>query len=179
MGSLFTVKKIQPERHLLPREKIHHPFFLFAAVVVQLLSHVQLVVNPWTAALQASLPFTISQSVLKFISIESVMPSNHLVLCHPLLLLPSIFPGIRVFSSESALCIMWLKEYSFNFSIIPSNKYSGLIYFWIDWFDLLAVQGTLKNLLQHHSSKVSILQHSAYFIVQLSHPHVTLEKSQL
>ena len=138
---------------------------------------VQLFVIPWTAALQASLPFTISQSVLKFISIESVMPSNHLVLCHPLLLLPSIFPGIRVFSSESALCIMWLKEYSFNFSIIPSNKYSGLIYFWIDWFDLLAVQGTLKNLLQHHSSKVSVLRHSAFLTVQLSHPYMTTGKT--
>ena len=105
------------------------------------------------------------------------MPSNHLVLCHPLLLLPSIFPGIRVFSSESALCIMWLKEYSFNFSIIPSNKYSGLIYFWIDWFDLLAVQGTLKNLLQHHSSKVSVLRHSAFLTVQLSHPYMTTGKT--
>ena len=105
------------------------------------------------------------------------MPSNHLVLCHPLLLLPSIFPGIRVFSSESALCIMWLKEYSFNFSIIPSNKYSGLIYFWIDWFDLLAVQGTLKNLLQHHSSKVSVLWHSAFLTVQLSHPYMTTGKT--
>ena len=100
-------------------------------------------------------PVTIFQSLLKLMSVDLVMPSNHLVLCHPPLLLPSIFPSIRVLSNELALCIRWLKEYSFNFSIIPSNKYSGLIYFWIDWFDLLAVQGTLKNLLQHHSSKPS------------------------
>ena len=119
---------------------------------------------------------TNSQSTPKPMSIDSVMPSNHLILCHPLLR-PSIFPGIRVFSSESALCIMWLKEYSFNFSIIPSNKYSGLIYFWIDWFDLLAVQGTLKNLLQHHSSKVSVLRHSAFLTVQLSHPYMTTGKT--
>ena len=109
--------------------------------------------------------------------IESVMPSNHLNLCHPFLLLPSTFPSIRVFSNESALCIMWPKYWSFSFSISPSNEYSGLISFWIDWFDLLATQGTLKSLLQHHSSKASILQRSAFFMVQLSHPYVTTGKT--
>ena len=111
--------------------------------------------TPWTAALQASLSFTISQSLLKLMSIESVTPSNHLILCHPLLLLPSIFPSIRVFSNELTFCIRWLKYWSFSFSISPSNEYSGLIYFKMDWLDLLAVQGTLKSLLQHHSSKGS------------------------
>ena len=110
-------------------------------------------------------------------SIESVMPSNHLVLCYPLLLLPSIFPSIRVFSSESALYIRWPKDWSFSFIISPSNGYSGLISFRIDWFDLLAVQGTLKSLLQHHNSKASILRHSAFFIVQLSHPYMTTGKT--
>ena len=141
---------------------------------VQSLSCVQLFVTPWTTARQASLSFTGSWSLLRFISIESVMPSNHLILYCPLLLLPSTFPSIRVFSNELALCIRWLKEYSFNFSIIPSNKYSGLIYFWIDWFDLLAVQGTLKNLLQYHSSIALILWCSAFFIVQLSPPNLSL-----
>ena len=126
-------------------------------VVVQSLSHVLLFVTPWTAACQAFLSFTISWSLLKLTSIELVMQSNHLILCHPLLLLPSIFPSTRVFSNESALHIRWPKFWSFNFSISPSNKYSGLISFRIDWFDLLAVQGTLKSLLQHHSSKASIL----------------------
>ena len=115
-------------------------------------------------------------SLLKLMSIESVMPCNHLILCRPLLLLPSIFPSIRVFSSESVLCIRWPKYWSFNFSISPSNDYSGLISFRIDWLDLLAVQGTLKSLLQHHTSKASILQCSAFFIVQLSHPYVTTGK---
>ena len=110
-------------------------------------------------------------------SIEWVKPSNHLILCHPLLLLPSVFPSIRVFSNELALCIWWPKYWSFSFSISPSNEYSGLISFIIDWLDLLAVQGTLKSLLQHHSSKVSILWHSAFFIAQLSHPHVTTERT--
>ena len=131
---------------------------------------------PWTAARQASLSITSSQSLHKHTSIESVMPSNHLILCHPLFLLPSIFPSIKVFSSESALCIRWPKYWRFSFSISPSNEYSGLISFRIDWFDLLAVQGTLKNLLQHHSSKASGLQCSAFFIVQLSHPYMTTEK---
>ena len=110
-------------------------------------------------------------------SIESVMPSNHLIICCPLLLLPSIFPSIKVFSNESVLCIRWLKDYSFNVSISPSNEYSGLIYFWIDWLDLLAVQGTLKSLLQHHRPKASVLWRSAFFMVQLSHPYMTTGKT--
>ena len=122
---------------------------------------------PWTAARQASLSITNSQSLFKLMSIESVMPSNHLILCHPLLLLPSIFPSIRVFSNESALCIRWPKYRSFSFCISPSNEYSGLISFRTAWFDFLAVQGTLKSLLQHHSSKASILWPSAFFTVQL------------
>ena len=147
------------------------------AVLAQSLSYVQLFVTPWTAAHQASLSFTISQSLLKFMSIESVMPSNHLVLCHPLLLLPSIFPSLRVFSNESTLHIRWPKYWSISFSISPSNEYSGLISFRIDWFDLLAVHGTLKSLLQHHSSKASILQRSALFMVQLSYPYMTTRKT--
>ena len=126
--------------------------------VVQSLVCVRLFVIPWTAAHQASLTFTISQSLLKFMSIESVRVSNHLMLCHPLLLLPSIFPSIRVFSNESAFHNRWPKYWSFSFSISPSNEYSGLISCRIDWFDLLAIQGTLKSLLQHHNSKASILQ---------------------
>ena len=121
--------------------------------------------TPWTAAHQASLSITISQSLQKLMSIESVMSSNYLILCCPLLLLPSFFPSIRVFSSESVLCIRWPKYWSFSFSISPSDEYSGLISFRIDWFDLLAFQGTLKSLIQHHSSKASILQHSAFFKV--------------
>jgi len=132
---------------------------------VEWLSHVWAFVTPWTAALQASLCITNSWSLLKLMSIESVMASNHLILCHPLLLLPSILPSIRVFSSESALLIRWPKYWSFSFSISPSNEYSGLISFRRDWFDLLAVLGSLKSLLQHHSSKASILQHSAFFMV--------------
>ena len=130
---------------------------------------------PWTAAHQASLSITNSQSLLKLTSIESVMPSNHLILCRPLLLLPPIPP--RVFSNESALRIRWPKYWSFSFSISPANEYSGLISFRMDWLDLLAVQGTLKSLLQHHSSKASILQWSAFFIVQLSHPYMTTGKT--
>ena len=126
-------------------------------LVVQLLSLVQLFVTPWNAARQASLSFTISWSLLKLMSIELVMPSNHLFLCHSLLLLPSVFSNIRVFSNELALHIRWPNYWSFSFSISPSNEYSGLISFRNDWFDLLAVQGTLKSLLQHHSSKASIL----------------------
>ena len=122
-------------------------------------------------------PIINSQSLLKFISIESVMPSNHLILCRPLLLLPSIFPGIRVFSNESALHIRWPKYWSFNFNISPSNEHSGLISFRMDWLDLLAVQGTLQSLLQHHSSKASILWCSVFFIVQLSHPYMTTGKT--
>ena len=142
-------------------------------VVVQSLSHVRLFATPWTKACQASLSFTISWSLLKLTSIESVMPSKHLILCHPLLLLPSIFPSIRVFPSESALCIKWPKYWSF--SISPSNEYSGLISFRIDWFDLLPIQGTLKSLLQHRSLKASILRRSAYIIFQLSYPFMTKE----
>ena len=132
---------------------------------------------PWTAALQASLSINNSQSLLKLMSIESVMPSNHLILCHPLLLPASIFPSIRVFSNESVLCISWPKYWSFSFSISPSNEYSGLISFRMDWMALFAVQGTLKSLLQHHSSKASILRHSPFFIVQLSHPCMTTGKN--
>ena len=121
--------------------------------------------------------FTVSRSLLRFTSIESVMPSNHLILCRPLLLLPSIFPSIRVFSNESALPIRWPNYWSFSFSISPSNEYSGLLSFNIDWLDLFPVQGTLKNLLQHHSSKASILQHSAFFMIQLSHPFMTTGKT--
>ena len=127
----------------------------------------------WTAAHQASLSITNSQSLLKLMCIVSVMPSNHLILCRPILLLPSIFPSIQVFSNESALHIRWLQYWNFSFSISPSNEYSGLISFRIDWFDLFAVQGTLKSLLQHHGSKASILQLSAFFMVQLSHPYMT------
>ena len=144
---------------------------------VPLLSHVQLFETPWTAAHQASLSITNSRSLLKLMSIELVVPSNHFTLCHPLLLLPSIFPSIRVFSNESVLCIRWPKYWSFSFSIIPSSEYSGLISFRIDWFDLLAVQGTLKSLLQYHSWKASILQCSAFFMVQLSHLYMTTGKT--
>ena len=151
--------------------------YLNFVVAVQSLSRVQLFTTPWTAACQDSLSFTISWSLLKLISIDSVMPFNHLVLCHLLFLLPSIFPSIRIFSRESVLRIRWPKYWSFNFSICPSNEYSGLIFFRIDWFDLLAVQGTSKSLLQHHSSKESILQHSVFFMVQLSYPYMTTGKT--
>ena len=133
--------------------------------------------TPWTAVRQASLSITNSWSLLKLMSFESVIPSNHLILCRPLLLLPSIFPSIRVFSNESVLHIRWPLYWSFSFRISPSNIYSGLISFRMDWLDLLAVQGTLKSLLQHHSSKASVLQHSAFFTVQLSHPYMTTGKT--
>ena len=136
---------------------------------VQSLSHVRLFVTPCTAAHQASLSITDSRSLFKLMSIKLVIPSNHLILCFSLLLLPSIFPSIRVFSEESVLLIRWSKYWNFSFIISPSNEYSGLISFRIAWFDLFAVQGTLKSLLQHHSSKASILRHSAFFTVQLSH----------
>ena len=145
-------------------------------VVVQSLSPMQLFANEWTAAYQASLYFPISWNFLKLMSIESVMPSNHLVLCRPLLLLPSIFPSIGVFPNKSVLHIRWPKYWSFSFSISPSNEYSGLISFRMDWLDLLAVQGTLESLLQYHSSKASILWCSAFFMVQLSHPYMTTAK---
>ena len=145
---------------------------------VQSLSCVQLFATPRTAARQASLSITSSWSLCKLMSIELVVPSNHLILCRPLLLLPSVFPNIRVFSSEPVLHIRWPKYWSFSFSIHPSNEYSGLISFRIDWFDLLAVQGILKSLLQHRSSKASVLHHSAFFMVQLSHLYLRLlEKS--
>ena len=133
--------------------------------------------DPMTAARQASLSITNSQSLLRLMPIEQVMPSNHLILCHPLFLLPSIFPSIRVFSNESALGIRWLMYWSFSFNISPSNKYSGLISFRMDWLDHLAVQGTLKSLLQHHSSKASILWCSVFFIDQPSHPYMTTGKT--
>ena len=144
---------------------------------VQSLSRVRLFMTPWTAACQASLSITNSWSLLKLVSIELVMPSNHLILCRPLLLLPSIFPSIRVFSSESALHIRWPKDWSFSFNMSPSNEHPGLISFRMDWLDLLAVQGTLKSLLQHHSSKASIIQRSSFFTVQLSHPYMTTGKT--
>ena len=145
--------------------------------LVQSLSHVQLFVTPWTAARKSSLSIINSQSLLKLRSIELVMPTNHLIRCRPLLLLPSIFPSIRVFSNESALRIRWPKDWSFSFNISPSNEHPGLISFRMDWLDLLAVQGTLKSLLQYHSSKASILQCSAFFIDQLSHPCMTTGKT--
>ena len=145
---------------------------------VQSLSNVLLFfVTQWTAACQASLSITNLQSLLKLMSIELVMPSNHLILCHPLLLLPSIFPNIGIFSNESVLHIRWPKYWSFSFSISPSSEYSGLTSFRIDWLNLLAVQGTLKSLLQHHSSKASILRRSAFFIFQLSHPYMITRKT--
>ena len=144
---------------------------------VQSLSRVRLFATSWTAARQASLSITISRSLLKLMSIELVMPSNHLILCCSLLLLLSIFPSIRVSSNKLVLCIKWPKYWNFSFSISPSKEYSGLISFRMDWLDLLEVQGTLKSLLQHHSSKASILWHSAFFIVQLSHPYMITGKT--
>ena len=154
-----------------------HFLILFSAV--QSLRHVRLFVTPWTAARQASLSITNSQSLLKLMSITSVMPSNHLILCRPLLLLPSIFSSARVFSNESVLHIRWPRYWSFSFSISPTNEYSGLISFRVGWLDLLAVQGTLKSLLQHHSSKASILRCSAFFTLELSHTYMTTGKPLL
>ena len=154
-------------------ETIHH----FSSV--QLFSYVRLFVTPWTVGRQASLSITNSQSLLKLMSIKLVMPSNNLFLCRPLLLPPWNFPNIRVFSNESALHIKWPKYWSFSFSISPPNEYSGLISFQVDWLDLLAVQGTLKSLLQLHSSKASILQCSAFFMVQLLHPYLSLRVNWL
>ena len=144
---------------------------------VQSMSRVQLFATPWTAARQASLSITNSQSLLKLMSIESVIPSNHLILCRPPLLLPSNFPSIGVFSDELVLCIRWPQYWSFSFSISPSNEHPGLISFRMDWLDLLAVQGTFKSLLQHHSSKASILQASVFIIVPLSHSYMTAGKT--
>ena len=151
------------------------PSLLFSSV--QSLSCVRPFATPWTVAHQASLSITNPWSLLKLVSIEPVMPSNHLILCRPLLLLPSIFPSIRVFSNESVLHIRWPKYWHFSFSISPSHEYSGLISFRMDWLDLLAVQGTLKSLLQHHSSKASVLRCSAFFMVQFSHPYMTTGKT--
>ena len=155
---------------------LQHGWILKTLSSVQSLTCVRLFATPWTAACQASLSITNSQSLLKLMSIESTMPSNHLILCHPLLL-PSIFPTIRISSTESVLRIRWPKYWSFSFRISPSNEYSELISFRMDWVDLLAVQGTLKSLLQHHSSKASILRHSTFFMIQLSHPYVTTGKT--
>ena len=154
-------------------EKLLH---VFSVILVQSLSHVQLFATPWTAVYQAFL--SNSRSLLKLMSIESVMPSNHLVLCGPLLFPPSIILRTRIFSNESVLRIRWPKYWSFSFSISPSSEYLGLISFRMDWWDLLALQGTLKSLLQHHSSKASILWCSAFFIVQLSHPYMTTGKTK-
>ena len=164
-----------------PCKAQNHPGYLHKSpspiiFVVHSISCVQVCATPWTASREASLSFCISQSLLILMSIELVMPYNRLILCCPLLLLPSIFPSIRVFSNESALCIRWPEYWSFSFSISPSNEYSGLISFRIDRLDLLAVQVTLKSLLQHHSSKALVLQHSAFFMVQLSHPYMTTGK---
>ena len=160
----------------LPSYPVFSLYFCYFSSV-QLLSHVRCFVTPWIAARQDFLSITNSQSPPKPMSTESVMPSNHLVPCHPLLLLPPIFPSIRVFSNESALHIRWPKYWSFSFSISPSNEHPGLISFRMDWLDLLAVQGTLKRLLQHHSSKASILLLSAFFTVQLSHQYMTTGKT--
>ena len=152
---------------------------LFQFSSVQSLSCVWLFVTPWTTARQSSLSITNSQSSLRLTSIKSVIPSSHLILCHPLLLLPPIPPSIRVFPNESTLCMRWPKYWSFSFSISPSNEHPGLIPFRMDWLDLLAVQGTLRSLLQHHSSKASILWLSAFFIVHLSHPYMTTGKTSM
>ena len=177
--------KIKPFRARKVIPKAYHRFCLtdlskflpsqFSSV--QSLICVRLFATPWIAALQASLSITNSQSSLKLMSIRSVMPSSHLIHCHPLLLLPPIPPSIRVFSNESTLHMRWPKYWSFSFSISPFNEHPGLISFRMDWLDLLAVQGTLKSLLQHHSSKALILWHSAFFIVQLSHPYMTTGKT--
>ena len=154
----------------------HHGAFYYSIhffISVQSLNYVRLFATAWTAAHQASLSITNSRSLLKLMSIESVMPSTHLILYRPLHLLPSVFPSTRVFSNESVLCVRWPNYWSFSFSISPSNEYSELISFRIDWLDLLAVQGSLKSLFQHHSSKAPVLQHSVFFMVQLSHPHLT------
>ena len=165
------------EKHKLPKLFQENIDNLYQFSLVQSLSRARLLATPWTAAHQASLSITNSQSLLKFMSIESVMPSNHLILCHPLLLPPLIFPSIKVFSNESVLHMRWPKFWSFSFSVSPSNEYSGLISFRMDWLDLLAVQGTLKSLFQHHSSKASIFWCSTFFVVQLSHPYITTGKT--
>ena len=161
----------------LPAWQVYASVFSPQFTSVQSLSHVQLFATPWIAARQASRSITNSRSSLRLTSIKSVIPSSHLILCHPLLLLLPIPPSIRVFSKESTLCMRWSKYWSFSFSIIPSKEIPGLISFRKDWLDLLAVQGTLKSLLQHHSSKASILRRSTFFPVQLSHPYMTTGKT--
>ena len=156
---------------------ISSDLLLLLLLLLSRFSHVLLFVTSWTAACQVSSLFTISLSLLKLMPIELVVPSNHLVLCHPLFLLLSIFPGIRIFSNESALHIRWLRYWSFSFNISPSNEYLGLISFRIDWFELLAVQGTLKSLLEHHMSKASVLPCSDFFMVQFSYPYLTTGKT--
>ena len=153
-------------------------FFSVDISSVQSLSHVQLSATPWITARQAFLSITDSRSLPKPMSIESVMPSNHLILCCPLLLLPTILPSIRVISNDSTLRMRWPKYWNFSFNLSPSNEHTGWISFKMDWLDLFAGQGTLKSLLQHHSSKASILQHSAFFIVHLSHPYITIAKAK-
>ena len=173
ISSYMSLKKLKSKRF----------FFSVCTVViiifssVQSFTRVQHFATPWTAACQASLFITNSWKLPKLMSIELVMPSNYLILCHPLLLLPLIFPNIRVFSNESTLCIRWPKYWSFSLSISPSNEHTGLVSFRMDWLDLLAVQGTLKSLLQHHSSKASILRCSAFFTVQFSHLYMTTGKT--
>ena len=170
-------QKIESEIHFLSQKPDQSFCNRYQFSSVQSLSSVQLFASPRTSARQASISITNSQSLLKLMSIKLVVPSNHLILHHPLLLLPSVFPSLRVFSKESVLCIRWPKYWSFSFSISPSNEYSGLTSFRIDWLDLLAVQGPLKSLLQHHSSKASTLWHSAYFVVQHSHLYMTTGKT--
>ena len=169
------IKVIEPIQRAFVELDIYRQLFV-VVVAVQPLSRVWLFATPWTAACQASLSITNSWSLLKFMPIELVMPSNHLILCHPLLLLPSIFPSIRVFSSDSVLCIGWSKYWNFSFSISPSNEYSGLISFRMDWFNLHSVQETYKSLLQYHSSKAAILWGSAFFMIQLSYSYMTTGK---
>ena len=176
MGLLVTCASSSSKREDLIFTLEHKEVYSGEGKLVQLLSHVRLSVTPWTTSGQALLSITYSRSPPKPMSIESMMPSNHLILCRPLLLLPSIFSSISVFSNESALHIRWPEYWSFSFNISPSNEHSGLI-FRMDWLDLLAVQGTLKSLLQHHSSKASILWCSALFIVQFSHPYMTTGKT--
>ena len=177
VNSIIMILQFANQNHGLNLHLFGSSFIFFQFSLLQSLSHVGLFATSLTAAHQASLSITNSGSLLKLMFIVLVMPSNHLILCCPLLLLSSIFPSIRVFSNESALCIRWTTYWSFSFSISPSNEHPGLISFRMDWLDLLAVQGTLKNHLQHHSSKASILLCSAFFIVQLSHPHMTTGKT--
>ena len=176
---LMSIESVMPSNHHLI---LCHPLLLLPSIFPSI-SSVQFSCSfmsdsatPWTAPCKPSLSITNSQSSLKIMSIELMMPSSYLILCHPLLRPPSIFPSIRLFSNESALCIRWPKYWSFSFNISPSNEHPGLISFRMNWLDLLAVQGTLKSLLQDHSSKSSVLRHSAFFIVELSHPYMTIEK---